>query len=66
MLSLHVLLDLFSIRDTLELLSKKQVIFGQGLDFLNFSQGNRSENEQNRRKHYEHPRKFEENRRKTE
>ena len=33
---------------TLELLSKKRVNFGQGLDFLKFSEGSRGENEENR------------------
>ena len=42
---------------TLEFLSKKHVKFDQGLDFLNFCQGNRDENEQNRGKNQEHLRK---------
>ena len=35
---------------TLDFLSKKHVKFGQGLDFLRFSEGNRGENDENRRK----------------
>ena len=31
-------------------LDKKCIVFGQGLEFLNFSQGNRGQNEENRRK----------------
>ena len=45
---------------TLEFLYKKRVKFDQDLDFLNFCQGNRGENEQNRGKKQENLRKNEE------
>ena len=36
--------------NTSELLTKKHLKFGQGLDFLKFGQGNRGPDQQNRRK----------------
>ena len=42
---------------TLEFLNKKHLIFGQGLDFLKYRQGNRGENEQNGRNNLENPRR---------
>ncbi len=49
---------------TPDLLNKKHQNFGQGLEFLNFSQGNRGLNQQNRRKTQENLRNNEENQRK--
>ena len=46
------------VRCTPKILSKKHVNFGQGLEFLNFSQGNRGQNEQNQRKNERNRRKF--------
>ena len=45
---------------TPEFLSKKHVIFDQGLDFLIFCQGNRGKNKEKRGKKQEHIRKCEE------
>ena len=42
---------------TLEVFSKKYLNVGQGLDFLKFSEGNRGQNEENRRKIVETSRK---------
>ena len=53
-------------KHTPEFLSKKHVNFGQGLDFLKFSQGNRGQNQENQRKHEENQRKNEEIRGKTD
>ena len=44
---------------TPELLNKKHINFGQGLEFLKFGQGNRGPNQQNRRKAEEKIRKNE-------
>ncbi len=46
-----------------DLLSKKHLIFGQGLEFLEFGQRNRSKKQQNRRKAEEHISKHEEHHR---
>ena len=49
--------------NTLEFLSKKHLNFGQGLDCLNFSQGNRRESEENLGSTQEKIRENEENQR---
>ena len=56
-----ILQYLFRPQNTLDFLSKKHVKFDQGLDFLNFCQGNRGKNQEKPRTNHEKIRKNEEN-----